>query len=328
MNSRFGEVRSPDLPRLTITADRLWAGDGGLAGPLAFVDLGSAGEWPAMPELPPFPVIGLGEPSHPLAGLLDAVIQAPIGAETVTRQVLTQPAAAAVVTQLLRILPALSADAGLTAESLAYGLLQGSSGHRAWIEGNADGDVTAGERRVRLGRNGDHLTVTMDHPAGGNAIDRTMRDGLYEAFALAALDQGIRRVSLRSVGRAFSLGSELAEFGTTRDPATAHGIRMETLPARMLARCADRLEVHVQGGCVGAGLEMAAWGSRVTAAPDAWFQLPELAMGVLPGAGGCVSLTRRIGRQRTALLVLSGKRINARTALDWGLIDAIVDQPA
>jgi enoyl-CoA hydratase/carnithine racemase len=48
-------------------------------------------------------------------------------------------------------------------------------------------------------------------------------------------------------------------------------------------------------------------------------------MGLLPGAGGCVSLTRRIGRQRTVLLILSGKRIGARKALEWGLIDAIVD---
>jgi enoyl-CoA hydratase/carnithine racemase len=103
---------------------------------------------------------------------------------------------------------------------------------------------------------------------------------------------------------------------------------MQTLPARMIARCAERLDVHIQGGCVGAGLEMAAWASRVTAAPDAWFQLPELAMGVLPGAGGCVSLTRRIGPQRTALMILSGKRITVRTALGWGLVDAIVDEPA
>ena len=48
-------------------------------------------------------------------------------------------------------------------------------------------------------------------------------------------------------------------------------------------------------------------------------------MGILPGAGGCVSLTRRMGRQRTALMILSGKRISAQQALSWGLIDAIVD---
>lgn len=48
-------------------------------------------------------------------------------------------------------------------------------------------------------------------------------------------------------------------------------------------------------------------------------------MGILPGAGGCLSIPQRIGRQRATLLMLSGKRINARTALRWGLVDAILD---
>jgi enoyl-CoA hydratase/carnithine racemase len=74
-------------------------------------------------------------------------------------------------------------------------------------------------------------------------------------------------------------------------------------------------------------LEIAAFAGRLTAMPDAWFQLPELAMGLIPGAGGCVSVPRRIGRQRAALMILSGKRINATTALRWGLIDAIEDTP-
>jgi enoyl-CoA hydratase len=50
-------------------------------------------------------------------------------------------------------------------------------------------------------------------------------------------------------------------------------------------------------------------------------------MGLLPGAGGCVSVPRRIGRQRATLMMLSGRRINAATALSWGLIDAIEEQP-
>ena len=51
-------------------------------------------------------------------------------------------------------------------------------------------------------------------------------------------------------------------------------------------------------------------------------------MGILPGAGGCVSVPRRIGRQRAALLMLSGRRIGARTASSWGLVDALVDERA
>jgi enoyl-CoA hydratase/carnithine racemase len=155
-----------------------------------------------------------------------------------------------------------------------------------------------------------------------------MRDALGDAFQLAAIDPSIEQVILRAEGKAFSLGADLDEFGTTTDPATAHAIRGATLPARMAALISGKLEARVQGACVGAGLEIAAFARRIVASPSAWFQLPELAMGVLPGAGGCVSVSRRIGRQRAALLILSGKRLSARRALDWGLIDAIVDDPA
>ena len=114
------------------------------------------------------------------------------------------------------------------------------------------------------------------------------------------------------------------DHGRFRWPDMAKlSLRRDDRVPRALAPIADKLDVHVQGGCVGAGLELAAYAARFTAAPDAWFQLPELAMGILPGAGGCVSLTRRIGRQRAALMMLSGKRISASTALGWGLIDAI-----
>ena len=184
------------------------------------------------------------------------------------------------------------------------------------------------EGAIHLERANGRLIVTLNAPEADNAIDRAMRDALAEAFWLAALDPEIDLVTLRANGRTFSLGAELSEFGTTTDPVEAHAIRLETLPAHALARCAARLEVHVQGACIGAGLEMAGWARRITATRDAWFQLPELGMGLLPGAGGCVSLSRRIGRQRTALLVLSGRRLAARTALDWGLVDAIVDEPA
>jgi enoyl-CoA hydratase/carnithine racemase len=317
-----------ELASLTIDARRLWPGEAQWEGPLCFVDLAKTVEVPGTFTLPPCPVIGLGDGAHPLAAQLDAVIEPPFTAAGLASQVLAMPQAAAVIVQLLRLLPALSPQHGLTAESLAYGLLQGSAEHCAWLAAQVQGGQAGrSPGAVAVERAGERLTVTLDHPASGNAIDRAMRDALHDAFLLAALDPEIATIALCGAGRSFSLGAERSEFGTTRDPATAHDIRARTLPARALARCADKLEVHVQGGCVGAGLEIAAWARRITAAPDAWFQLPELAMGILPGAGGCVSLTRRVGRQRTALLILSGKRVSARQALRWGLVDAIMDQP-
>jgi enoyl-CoA hydratase/carnithine racemase len=85
------------------------------------------------------------------------------------------------------------------------------------------------------------------------------------------------------------------------------------------------VEAHVHGACVGAGVELPAFARRVVAAPDTWFQLPEVGMGLVPGAGGTASLPRRIGRQRTAWLALTGVRLPAATALEWGLVDAIGD---
>jgi enoyl-CoA hydratase/carnithine racemase len=175
-------------------------------------------------------------------------------------------------------------------------------------------------------RKGGVLHLLLDRPDARNAIDRAMRDALFEAFSLAALDTSITCVKLRSIGRCFSMGADLAEFGTTRDPVEAHAIRARTLPTVQMARRAEIYDIHIQGACVGSGLEMAAFAGRLTASPGAWFQLPETGMGILPGFGGCVSLPRRIGRQRAAALMLSGKRINAEQALGWGLIDEIVDE--
>jgi enoyl-CoA hydratase/carnithine racemase len=312
---------------LIIDPRRLWPGETAWTAPLAFVDLGKAGDVPQEIALPPCPVIGIGDPRHPLVSMLDAAIEPPVGAGLLMRQVLAAPQAAAVTVQLLRLLPSLDTQTGLTAESLAYAVLQGSEEHIRWRAANLR-PARRDEGRVAVGRKGAALTIRLDHPQSGNAIDRAMRDQLFDAFSLAVLDDGITRIGFSASGKAFSLGAELSEFGTTTDPATAHAIRARTLPARAAWRCADRLEAQVQGACVGAGLELVAWARRITAAPGAWFQLPELAMGILPGAGGCVSLTRRIGRQRTALLILSGKRLSARQALDWGLVDAVVDQPA
>jgi enoyl-CoA hydratase/carnithine racemase len=81
--------------------------------------------------------------------------------------------------------------------------------------------------------------------------------------------------------------------------------------------------VEVHGACVGAGVELPAIAAPLRAREDARVLQPELSMGLVPGAGGTVSLPRRIGRQRTGWLALSGARIDARTALRWGLVDAI-----
>jgi enoyl-CoA hydratase/carnithine racemase len=119
------------------------------------------------------------------------------------------------------------------------------------------------------------------------------------------------------------VGGDLSEFGERPDAPSAHRIRSLRNPALSLLRCAQRVEFHVHGACLGSGIELAAFGRRIYARSDAFFQLPELRFGLIPGSGGCVSLPRRIGRQRTALLALTGRRLGAREALAWGLVDEL-----
>jgi enoyl-CoA hydratase/carnithine racemase len=150
-----------------------------------------------------------------------------------------------------------------------------------------------------------------------------MRDQLVEALLLACADPTIEQVVLDGAGPSFCSGGDLAEFGTRPDPATAHLVRLSRSPARLLAELAPRLEVRLHGACIGAGIEMAAFAGRVVGRPDTAILLPEVALGLIPGAGGTVSLPRRIGRHRTAELALSTTPMDAATALRWRLIDAI-----
>jgi enoyl-CoA hydratase/carnithine racemase len=109
------------------------------------------------------------------------------------------------------------------------------------------------------------------------------------------------------------------------DPTTAHLIRSSANVAPWLLALAGRLEARVDGACVGAGVELAAFCDHVIASPRARFRLPELSMGLIPGAGGTVSIPRRIGRQRTLNWLVTNRELSAEDALDWGLVDELTD---
>ena len=234
--------------------------------------------------------------------------------------------AASVLCQLLRGSGDLDVAAGLLAESLAYATLQAGPEHQAWLATRPPASEPRHEglgAGVSVTRSEGTLTVTLDRPDVHNAVNRDVRDGLVEAFDLAATDRSIDAVRLLGAGPSFCSGGDLTEFGMVPDPVTGHAVRTLCLPARSLARIADRVEVTVHGACVGAGVELAAFAWAVAAVPGASFRLPEVGMGLVPGSGGTVSLPRRIGRHRTAWLALSGTEIDLATARAWGLVDEV-----
>jgi hypothetical protein len=233
------------------------------------------------------------------------------------------PIAAATLATLLRVTPVVDVEAGLALESAAYSTLQAGPEFAAWraaathAPDPTDGPVVLTERH-------DHtLVVTLDRPHRRNAIDARLRDELAAALELALADDSIECLELRGNGPSFCSGGDLGEFGSRADPASAHVIRLARSPARLVHRLRDRTTVFVHGATYGGGIETAAFAGRVVAAEDTSFALPEISLGLIPGAGGTVSLTRRIGRQRTAALALTGRAIDAETALAWGLADAL-----
>jgi enoyl-CoA hydratase/carnithine racemase len=235
------------------------------------------------------------------------------------------PGAAALLAQVLRTTAELPVEQALLVESAAYSLLLTGPEFRQWLDRRTlPGPATDDGPEVVVRRDGALLELTLDRPSVRNAYDAKVRDGLVEGLSLALHDRSVGKVLLRGNGPAFCSGGDLREFGTSGDLVRAHGIRTTSSPCALLHAVAERTEVWVHGACVGAGVELPAFAGRVVARRDAFFRLPELAMGTIPGAGGTVSLPRRIGPGRTLLLALSGLTLGADDALRWGLVDELV----
>jgi hypothetical protein len=244
----------------------------------------------------------------------------------IANNILANPIASLAMVQLLRQNASLSIHQGLIAESQVYSMLQSGPEFSTWLRDRKRPKPAepSDEPAVTLLRDGARLHVTLNRPDRRNAFSAEMRDGLAEALQVVLADASIEEVVLRGAGPAFCSGGDLAEFGTLPDPATAHAIRSTRNPARLLAACSARVRAEVQGACVGAGVELPAFTSVVHAKRNAYFWLPEVSMGLVPGAGGTVSLPRRIGRQRTNYFALSQRRVDCETALGWGLIDKLL----
>lgn len=274
----------------------------------------------------PCVIVGVAETAAPsLQALYDVVVSdADPMFPAIMDTVGASPLAASALAVLLRGADRRATGDGLAAESAVYSTLQAGPEFAAWraatpIRASTDDDHPT----VRVERAGHQLAITLARPEVHNAFSARMRDELLEALSLAATDDSITEVTLAGDGPSFCSGGDLAEFGSRPDPATAHAVRLARSVGRAIAAMSDRVTAHIHGACLGSGIELPAFAHRVIARPDTHIALPEVGMGLIPGAGGTVSLPRRVGRHRTALLALSGTAIDAPTALRWGLVDAV-----
>ena len=288
---------------------------------------------PAIVAALPLVVVGVagsdaaaGAPGDaPGADLVDVVAADAAEVERLLAAVDAHPLAATALAVLLRAAGRRTVADGLVAESSTYSTLQAGPEHRVWLAARGPARVRPDHdrgARLALRHDGDALRITLARPAARNAFDAAIRDELLDALAVAQADPAVR-VVVDGAGPAFCSGGDLDEFGTLADPASGHLVRLGHSVGQALALLADRVTVAVHGPCVGSGVELAAFAGRVTAAPDATFRLPEVAMGLVPGAGGTVSVTRRVGRHRAAWMALTGEVVDAPTAAAWGLVDEV-----
>ncbi|MBX7431724.1 enoyl-CoA hydratase/isomerase family protein [Mycobacterium sp. Y57] len=283
-------------------------------------------------------VVGIGSPSDAATFTLTegptddrravSVASVPDTLAELTERCLRWPQAVAICDDVLRALdPAAPAYAGVITESLAYSTLQAGDEFARWLAGRGPAQVPEIPEPVVTQRDGDRLSIRFNRAQRHNAFSTDARAALLEALEVVRVDPSVTEMVLAGNGPSFCSGGDLAEFGTFADPASAHLARTRHSPALALAEITARLgqacRAEIHGQVQGSGLEMAAFCGWVTCDPDTVLGLPELALGLIPGAGGTVSITRRIGRWRTAYLVLSGRSIDAPTALRWGLVDAV-----
>ena len=245
------------------------------------------------------------------------------GAERIAAICAARPLCTSALAVLLQQTGLLPVWEGLVAESATYSTLLAGPEFAQWLGAQPPRTpAPGGDEPVLADRAGDRLTLTLNRPERRNAYGHAVRDALVSALQIAVVDPAVT-VALRGAGPAFCSGGDLAEFGTAPDPSMAHLIRLRHSAGQLLHDLAARVTAHLHGACVGAGIELPAFAGRVIAASDTRIALPEVGMGLVPGAGGTVSIVRRIGRWRTAWLALTGDVLDAEQALRWGLVDEI-----
>jgi len=171
---------------------------------------------------------------------------------------------------------------------------------------------------VRIQRIGAVVIATIDNPPV-NALSLAVRQELLRIFQTLASDRSVSAIVLTGAGRDFVAGADIKEMEL---PALA-----PSLPDVILAMeaCPQPILAAINGHALGGGFELALACDRRIAAPSATVGLPEVKLGIIPGAGGTQRLPRLVGTAKAMALITAGRRVGAKEAQSLGLIDEVVD---
>ncbi len=178
--------------------------------------------------------------------------------------------------------------------------------------------MTAITKSVDLDRRGRVAVLTVNNPPV-NALSQHVRQGLREGVQQAIADGAVSAIVIVCAGRTFIAGADITEFGK---PPAAPGLH-EVLD--LIENSPKPVVAAIHGTALGGGLEVTLTCHYRVGVKDARFGLPEVKLGLLPGAGGTQRLPRVVGVEKGLSMMVSGDPIRADEALKSGLIDEIVD---
>jgi len=166
---------------------------------------------------------------------------------------------------------------------------------------------------------GDVALLTVDNPPV-NPLSSGVRQGLHDGFSAALADDAVKAVVMTGAGRAFIAGADISEFGA----AATQGPGLHEV-LTMMENSTKPIVAAINGTAFGGGLEVALCCDYRVAAPTAPVGLPEVKLGLLPGAGGTQRLPRLIGAEQALQFILTGDPIPAPRAKALGIVDEVVE---
>jgi 3-hydroxyacyl-CoA dehydrogenase len=179
--------------------------------------------------------------------------------------------------------------------------------------------MTAVNAVTDLTREGDIAVVTINSPPV-NALSAEVRNGLRDGVQQAAADPAVKAVVVICAGRTFIAGADISEFGKQTTGASLPELQSA------LEGGSKPIIAAIHGTALGGGFEMALMCHYRVAVPSAKFGFPEIKLGLIPGAGGTQRLPRLSGIESALEAVLSGAPFPAKQALDWGVVDTLVEE--
>jgi len=174
---------------------------------------------------------------------------------------------------------------------------------------------------VQLERHDVVAVVTVNNPPV-NALSAAVRRGIFEQIKAAAADPQVQAIVLTCAGRTFIAGADITEFGKPPQPPGLNEV------IAGIENCKKPVIAAIHGTALGGGLEVALGCHFRVATKDAKLGLPEVKLGLLPGAGGTQRLPRAVGPELAVKMIVEGNPIGADAALKAGLIEEIVEGPA